>query len=382
MQLSTHDQQALIQQGAEALRQGRFEFARERLEKVAASGSANGVAWMLLALSRRALDDAVAEEDAVNGLLEIEPQSVRGHVMKGDCRASAGDDVNACYHYRKAVSLSEGRQLPEETAAEVNRGAQALAQLEAKAHAQKEAKLNSRGMPAETWSPRFREALDLAAGKRRLYLQQPTFFNYPGLPHVQFYDSDAFDWAPAIEHCAGAIRDELSELLKGGTDDFRAYLHGAAEGVLRMDRNKSLVGNKDWSALFLCENGWTVPEVLKRCPNTWETVLKAPVPRISGWGPTVMFSLLKAGARILPHTGMFNTRLICHLPLIVPPNCRFRVGNEVRQWEEGKLLIFDDTIEHEAWNDSDEDRIVLIFDIWRPELSEREKQELTALFSD
>jgi aspartyl/asparaginyl beta-hydroxylase (cupin superfamily) len=79
---------------------------------------------------------------------------------------------------------------------------------------------------------------------------------------------------------------------------------------------------------------------------------------------------------------MYNCRLICHLPLIVPPDCRFRVGNEVREWEEGKLLIFDDTIEHEAWNESDEDRIVLIFDIWRPELTEQERFELTALFSD
>ena len=382
MQLSNSDQQALIQQGAEALRQGRYAYARERLEKVTAAGSTSGIAWMLLALSRRAVDDPEAEEEAVNRLLEVEPQSVRGHVMKGDCRASVGDDVNACYHYRTAVRLSEGRALPEETVAEVNRGAQVLAQLEAKAHAQKEAKLGSRGLPAESWSPRFRHALELAAGKRKLYLQQPTFFNYPGLPHIQFYDSGEFDWVPEIEAAAGTIRDELSELLKDGTDDFRAYLHGAAEGVLRMDKNKALVGNKDWSALFLCENGWTVPEVLKRCPRTWETILKAPVPRVSGWGPTAMFSLLKAGARISPHTGMFNTRLVCHLPLIVPPNCRFRVGNEVREWEEGKLLIFDDTIEHEAWNDSDEDRIVLIFDIWRPELSEQEKYELTALFSD
>ena len=81
------------------------------------------------------------------------------------------------------------------------------------------------------------------------------------------------------------------------------------------------------------------------------------------------------------HTGMFNTRLICHLPLIVPPGCGFRVGNQVREWEVGKLLIFDDTIEHEAWNDSDEDRVVLIFDIWRPELSPAERDEVEALFS-
>ena len=93
-----------------------------------------------------------------------------------------------------------------------------------------------------------------------------------------------------------------------------------------------------------------------------------------------MFSLLRPGARIAPHTGMYNTRLVCHLPLIVPPGCRFRVGNEVREWQEGKLLIFDDTIEHEAWNDGTEDRVVLIFDIWRPELSEQERREVAALF--
>ena len=112
MQLSTYDQKALIQQGAEALRQGRFAYARERLEKVAAAGSTSGVAWMLLALSRRADDDPEAEEEAVNRLLEIEPQSIRGHVMKGDCRASVGDDVNACYFYRGALRLAEGKQLP------------------------------------------------------------------------------------------------------------------------------------------------------------------------------------------------------------------------------------------------------------------------------
>jgi len=380
-QVSTFDEETLIREGANALRRGDVSQARQRLEQVAAAGSTNGIAWMLLALSRRADNDVEAEEAAVNRLLEVEPQSVRGHVMKGDCRARARDDVNACYFYRTAIRLAEGKQLPQEAVGEVQRGAQALAQLEAKAHAQRQNKLSSRGLPASTWSPRFRQALDIAAGKRALYLQQPTFFNYPGLPHIQFYDPSEFEWASEVEAAAGVIRDELVELLKGGTDDFRAYIQGA-EGALRMDKNKELVANKDWSALFLCENGWTVPKLVERCPRTWEAILKAPVPRISGWGPTVMFSLLKAGARISPHTGMFNTRLICHLPLIVPPRCRFRVGNEVREWEEGKLLIFDDTIEHEAWNDGAEDRVVLIFDIWRPELNEQERQELTALFSD
>jgi aspartyl/asparaginyl beta-hydroxylase (cupin superfamily) len=68
------------------------------------------------------------------------------------------------------------------------------------------------------------------------------------------------------------------------------------------------------------------------------------------------------------------------LPLIVPPGCGFRVGGETRAWEEGRLLVFDDTVEHEAWNHGDRDRILLIFDIWRPELDADERRAVTALF--
>ena len=77
---------------------------------------------------------------------------------------------------------------------------------------------------------------------------------------------------------------------------------------------------------------------------------------------------------------MLNTRLICHIPLIVPEECRLRVGNETRAVEFGKAMIFDDSIEHEAWNDSDETRVVLLFEIWRPELSEAERRALTVMY--
>jgi aspartyl/asparaginyl beta-hydroxylase (cupin superfamily) len=107
-----------------------------------------------------------------------------------------------------------------------------------------------------------------------------------------------------------------------------------------MDDNH-LLDSKDWSALFLCENGEIFEEALAQCPRTWEAVQAAPLPRMAN-SPTIMFFLLRAGARIASHTATHNARLICHLPLIVPPNCGFRVGNEIRQWEEAKLLIFDD----------------------------------------
>jgi aspartyl/asparaginyl beta-hydroxylase (cupin superfamily) len=323
----------------------------------------------------------IHDEAELDRLLELEPRSILAHIGKGHCRARAGDQEIACYFYRTALRLAENAPVQRDIELEIREAEHALATIQKRAHATRETRLVRRDLPPDMWSPRFRHALELAAGRRKAYLQEPTAFYYPELPQVQFYDPALFSWATELEAAADVIRNELRELLKGGTDEFRAYIQSDVSSVA-LEGNRALLNNKDWSVLSLCEQGWMVPEVVRRCPRTWDAVLQAPLPRIAGWGPTVVFSMLRRGARIAPHTGMFNTRLICHLPLIVPSGCRFRVGNEVREWEEGKLLIFDDTIEHEAWNDSAEDRIVLIFDIWRPELSELERHELTALFSD
>ena len=105
-----------------------------------------------------------------------------------------------------------------------------------------------------------------------------------------------------------------------------------------------------------------------------------PLPQIRGRAPIAMFSVLRAGTHIPPHNGMLNTRLICHIPIVVPAGCRLRVGAEIRSVVEGEAMIFDDSIEHEAWNDGDSARAVLLFEIWRPEISEEERVALTAMF--
>jgi aspartyl/asparaginyl beta-hydroxylase (cupin superfamily) len=381
LQLSDDDLAKLMEEGSEALANGRALEARSHFEKLTSSGSANEGAWLLLAAACGAESDRDGEEAAINRLLEIEPQSVLGLIIKGDCRARVGDTGLACSFYSSALRAAEGKHLRREEVEDILRAEQALAGLQAEAHARRVQRLSDRGVPAQSWSPRFRHSLELAAGRRKLFFQQPTEYTFPELPQTQFYESNQFSWAPALEAATGPIREELGTFLKNDLDDFRAYI----ETHLRtapLETNKQLIGSKDWSVLSLCENGWLAPELIHRCPRTWEAVLQAPLMRIPGVGPVVLFSMLKAGAHIAPHTGMYNMRLTCHLPLIVPPGCRFRVGNEVREWEEGKLMIFDDTIDHEAWNDGSEDRIVLIFDIWRPELSEQEKHELAALFSD
>ncbi|MDE2488948.1 MAG: aspartyl/asparaginyl beta-hydroxylase domain-containing protein, partial [Alphaproteobacteria bacterium] len=91
--------------------------------------------------------------------------------------------------------------------------------------------------------------------------------------------------------------------------------------------------------------------------------------------------VLQPRTRIPPHTGVSNTRLVLHLPLIVPEGCGFRVGGETRAWKEGVAWAFDDTIEHEAWNDSDERRVILICDIWSPFLSELDREIITRVMT-
>jgi aspartyl/asparaginyl beta-hydroxylase (cupin superfamily) len=378
MQLSNQEAERLVREGVDALRQGRAGEARASFESVTRTGRANAQIWLLLAMACRAENDLNGEEAALDELLGLEPRMVRGHVMKGDCRAKAGDDPSALSFYTSARLIADGQRLPDDLLAELRRAEAAAAQIRARFEVQRDEALTARGLPPESRSARFRQSLEILSGRERIYVQEPTGYYFPGLPQIQFFDPAAFDWVPAVEAATSVIGEEIERLLAAGMEGFRPYIQSEANRP-RIDENR-LLDNSDWSALFLCENGKLFEEPIARCPRTWEAVQAAPLPRITN-SPTIMFSLLRAGARIAPHTGTHNTRLTCHLPLIVPPRCGFRVGNEVRKWEEGKLLIFDDTIEHEAWNDSAEDRVVLIFDIWRPELSDQERREVSALFS-
>jgi aspartyl/asparaginyl beta-hydroxylase (cupin superfamily) len=141
-----------------------------------------------------------------------------------------------------------------------------------------------------------------------------------------------------------------------------------------------MLGDPGWSAFYLWQAGAPVPENAARCPATMAALDDAPLCRIPARTPSVLFSLLRPGAHIPPHHGFTNARYICHLPLIVPEGCGMRVGGETRPWIEGQACVFDDSIEHEAWNrNADQLRVVLIFDIWRPELTEAERKMVGAV---
>jgi len=223
---------------------------------------------------------------------------------------------------------------------------------------------------------RIDRSLDILLRKRRVYRPAPSFMYVPQLPAIEFYPREQFPWLDRLEAAAADIREELIEVLADGPAGLEPYIN--VDGVPQ-DRWRELNKSRRWGVFYLWRAGKPETANLARCPKTAAALEGWPQCNLLGTGPSAVFSILDANTRIPPHTGVNNARLIVHLPLIVPAGCGFRVGAETREWEPGKAFVFDDTIEHEAWNDSDQPRAVLILDTWNPYLSEAERELVTEL---
>lgn len=207
--------------------------------------------------------------------------------------------------------------------------------------------------------------------------QRPLFLFFPGIASQRYYERERFPWLETLEQHTDAIRLELLNLL--------AAEHGF-EPFLRFDSLKRVEdylrgpsGQAGWTGFFFYRHGERREENCARCPLTSQVLDALPIVRIREHAPEVLYSLLTPGAHILPHRGVTNTRLVTHLPLIVPDHCALRVGGVDHVWQEGRCVVFDDTYEHEAWNRSEQTRVVLILDTWHPDLSEAERAAVTDL---
>ncbi|RYG17725.1 MAG: aspartyl/asparaginyl beta-hydroxylase domain-containing protein [Caulobacteraceae bacterium] len=317
----------------------------------------------------------IAEAEA---RLAADPRDLRALIAKGDALTGLGDERAATGFYNAALrGAGDGRGLSPEAVTELRR-VQAATQAQARRFQDHLAgSLTSAGFDPATSSDRFALSLDLMAGRKQLYLSEPLFYLFPGLPQVQYQPRETLPWLSEIEAATNDIRAELEALL-AEPDRFRPYVES------RKDRpngdTTGMLDNPDWSALFLWKDGREQPDIAARCPRTMEALASVPLCRVPGRTPSILFSKLGAGARIPPHHGLINVRLICHLPLIAPPGSRFRVGNDIREWKEGEAWAFDDTVEHEARNDSGQDRTILIFDAWKPELNAEERELVSTMF--
>ncbi|HTI31894.1 MAG TPA: aspartyl/asparaginyl beta-hydroxylase domain-containing protein [Sphingomonas sp.] len=366
--MSQIDLNAVARSGLSALQQGDAVTARAAFEQVTAAGSATPRLNLLLAHACHRLGDKAAAATALDAVLAAEPRNIEALILRGDV---AEDDRTASAFYSFALSSAQGANPTPAIAARLQHAQAALEAANGRmlGHLRDVTAGHDAG-------PRFAEAVEIVAGAKQPYVQAPTSFFYPGLPHTQFFEPADFAWAAALEANAPQIRTELEAVLASDAG-LRPYVESEPN---RPNRGHELIGDPSWSAFHLMEKGKPVAGNAERCPATMAALADLPIPRIAGRSPMALFSVLKAGTHIKPHNGMINTRLIVHLPLIVPPGCALRVGNDAREVEAGKLMIFDDSIEHEAWNRSDATRVVLLFEIWRPELSTAEREALTALF--
>ena len=378
MSTTTLDVRAVAQSGIAKLRAGDPYGARALLEQITGAGLADASIHHCLAQARGAMGDHPAALEAVDKALELKPANMYSLILKADLLSGSGDDRGATVYYKAALKAAEQQQVPPDMAGELRRAQAIIARNADKFSAHLVEKMAEAGLDDSRAASRFGHSLDLLLGKKQLYHPAPRFFYFPGLPTIQFWETDQFDWVKPAEEAVDAIRDELLEVLKQ-EGAFTPYVKNET-GIPTINQ-RGLINNPAWSAFFLLKNGEIIPENASRCPRTMAALASVPQSQIPGRSANILFSLLRPGAHIPPHTGVLNTRLICHLPLIVPPNCGIRVGNETRQWVEGQTMIFDDTIEHEAWNRSDQMRIVLIYEAWRPELTDKEKTLVQTMFS-
>lgn len=372
-----------IRDGEIALRRRDPETARLRFEEAVAI-RADPHALLLLAKAHRALGDRQSEEKAIDSALALDTRHIPALVAKGDCLAARGCERDSILFYQAALragSQKFGATPDEEAALSAARAAEM--ELRNRFEDYLYRRLADAGHGEDKRSANFERSLDILLGHRRIpidgdrqYPQEPTSFYYAGLEQREFFERSEFDWAQALEAATEAIAAELDALLSDGSG-FGPYVVQHPDQPIN---HHVLMDDPSWSACFLVRDGHKVAANAERCPRTLEALERTPMPRIRGREPNVLFSLLRPGAHIPPHSGIVNTQLVCHLPLIVPGDCQLRVGSDTRSWEKGKLLIFDDSIEHEAWNRSDQTRVVLLFNVWRPDIDTEERAALATLF--
>ena len=365
----------------EALERHDLAAAERHFEAATRSDPSAVALWLNLAKARRLQGSDTGERAALESALETDQRNLNAHIRLAELHERRGEIADATTRWAGVAAMAQehlgaGQELRaffDHARAFVAERAQGLADALA---AGLEADL-------EAASPRDRRRLSAAVevmlGRRRVFTNECFGMHYPFLPADEYFDREHFSWLPELEAETAVIRAELIELLGSRDPGLSPYVTmppGTPE-----NKWTGLNNNAAWSALHLWRDGARVEEACARAPRTAQIVEKLPLAGIPGRAPTVFFSILQAGKHIPPHTGVTNTRAIIHLPLIVPPGCSFRVGGETRDWREGEAFAFDDTIEHEAWNKSDQDRAILILDCWNPHLSEHEREMICRMFT-
>ena len=362
-----------LEQQADTLAMNRdFAGARRCLAEVVQLDPKRFAAWMKLAAMANAMGDAAAALRAANGALAVQPLDSTALLMRAMQLHNLGSVDEAGMAYGRALA-----QLPDAYAPQMKPVID-IARARYRAWQQRQyddlaAKVSATTPMTDKLERFIGSALHIEPFER----EGPTHYCYPGLGDAGYYDEALFGWMAELEAATDRIALEFEAAVSAEAAQLVPYINYPA-GV-PLEQWAALNNNRDWTAIHLLQNGRHIEANARHCPELMALLTRMPQPHVAGAGPNAMFSLLAPGAHIPAHTGITNTRLVCHLPLIVPEGCWFRVGDETRLWQRGKAWVFDDTVDHEAMNPSAELRVVMIFDIWHPALDKAEQAGIRAV---
>ena len=369
-----------------ALLDGRAAEAVALLERATAREADKAEYWKNLGFAHLACNQLEAAAMALSKAVSLDPRAFRARLFLAQIHEGAGRVREATMQYFGAIiaAQAQGLWLSEATTAPAMRERVLAAMNFVDRHRRPmfaEALEPLRAKHGDAALARVMRSLDIYLGTEAADYpdprQRPKFLYFPGLPTTPYFDRALFPWYAELENNVDVIRAELHEVLREERG-IAPFL-----GTNELDRvGDQLAGGQAppaWDAFFFYRHGERFDEHCARCPRTAAILDALPLVRIREHAPEICFSVLTPGTHILPHRGVTNTRLVTHLPLIVPENCALVVGGEKREWREGECFTFDDTFEHEAWNRGASTRVVMLMDCWNPHLTEVEREALTLL---
>ena len=371
------DAAELIRDADRAVAGRDFEKAAVLLEQAAALAPKDMSLWMRVAAMRRSTGELAGALDAVHKALAIDPRDFMALLMRASLLQTL-DDPEAGEAWGHALAQKPDTSLPEPLQPIIAEAEQRHAAWQDQQEGRMKAGMAAAEARADT-DERARMARFRSNTVRRTkpYHSSPTDYHYPGLREREFHPRNLFPWIERVEAATDLITAELRGVMAAERAELVPYVQ--YDDHVPMEQWRPLNKNSDWTAIHLLLRGERIDANARHCPQTMALLAELGQPVIAGASPNAMFSLLAPHTVIPPHVGISNARLVCHLPLVVPQGCWFRVGAETRHWRVGEAFIFDDTIEHEAANPSDELRVVFIFDLWHPDLSPVEREAVAAL---
>ena len=378
LELNPGHARTLAALGQRAFRKGDMPAARAAFQRAVDADGSEPQQWINLALACQQLKDEAAEESALQHALTRDPQDLVALILRANLLERQGKTHRAASVYGAVATVSPPlAQLHPDLKPAVSHALAFREKYDRDFANFIDQYLDTlyRNLARENLR-RFRDSVDIMTRRKKRYDSQSAVYHFPGLAPIEFFDRADFPWLDPIEAATDEIRDEFLAIL-AAEEGFTPYITYPDD--VPHNNFAELNNSPRWSAFHLYKMGELVEENAVKCPQTMQWLEGAPKPDQPGRTPAAMFSLLKPKTRIPPHNGVTNVRLVTHLPLIVPEGCGFRVGNDTREWVPGKAWVFDDTIEHEAWNNSDKLRVLLMFDVWHPHLTPPERAMITAL---